>query len=362
MKKIILNIEKRSYPIIVGHHILPQLGDRVASLKIGADAIVITNPLVKRLYGAQVVRSFSQRKISVKFFEVPDGEKSKSEKAAFDVIQKIARYDTKKKIFIVALGGGVIGDLAGFVAGIYKRGVPLVHVPTTLLSQIDSAIGGKAAIDLPMAKNLVGVFHQPKLVLSDVATLKTLSLRQIRNGLAEAIKYGTIKDKGLFFYLEKHCGRLLSCDLKSLTYVVHVCSAIKARIVEKDERETLGLRTILNFGHTIGHGIEAASVYGHYQHGEAIALGMRVAAAISLKLKLCSSIQRDRLERLLTKAGLPQRIQGVTVSAVLASIAHDKKNLSRKNRFVLMKNIGSPKVVEGISEDLVRKTLEGYSC
>jgi 3-dehydroquinate synthase len=362
MKKIIVNLKERSYPIVVGRHILPQLGKRVALLNIGTDAVIITNKVVKRLYGLQVARAFSQRKISVKFFEVPDGEKSKSEKIAFDLIKKIASYDVKRKIFIVSLGGGVIGDLAGFVAAIYKRGIPLVHVPTTFLSQIDSAIGGKTAIDLPMAKNLVGAFYQPKLVISDVAMLKSLSLRQIRNGLAEAIKYGMIQERALFYYIEKHCQHLVSRDLKSLEHVVYACSMIKARIVAKDERETLGLRTILNFGHTVGHAIEAASVYGAYQHGEAVALGMRIAMAISWKLGLCSQVEQKKLEVLLTKAGLPQKIKNVKISTILACMAHDKKNISRKNRFVLIKHIGSAKIVQGISADLIRKTLKEYSC
>ena len=362
MKKIIVKMKERSYPIMIGQHILPQLGEKAASLNIGTDAVVITNRLVRKLYGPYVSKAFSKRNISVKFLEVPDGEKSKSEKVAFDLIKKIACYDIHKKIFIVALGGGVIGDLAGFVASIYKRGIPLIHVPTTFLAQIDSAIGGKTAIDLPMAKNLVGAFYQPRLVLSDVATLKTLSLRQMRNGLAEAIKYGMIKDRSLFLYIEKHCQDLLSHNLQRLTYVVQSCSAIKARIVEKDERELLGLRTILNFGHTIGHGIEAASVYGSYQHGEAVALGMRVAAAISFQKGLLSAKDQQRLEALLTKAGLPQRIRKVKLSAIVATIAHDKKNISKKNRFVLVRAISSVKVVEGISLNLVRKTLQQYSC
>ncbi len=362
MKKINVKINERIYPIVVGQGILSKLGGVVAALNIGSDAIVITNSRVKKLYGVHVARALLKNKISVKFLEVFDGEQSKSQETVFDLIGKIARYDVKKKILIVALGGGVIGDLAGFVAGIYKRGIPLVHVPTTFLAQIDSAIGGKTAIDLSVAKNLVGVFHQPRLVLSDVATLTTLSLRQIRNGLAEAIKYGVIKDQALFSYIEKYCQELLAGDVKRLGYVVEACSAIKARIVEKDEREVLGIRTILNFGHTLGHAIETACCYGSYQHGEAVALGMRMAGAISLDLKLCSREDYQRLEALLTSAGLPIKIKKVKISTILDSMAHDKKNISKKNRFVLMNKIGSVKIVEGVALDLIKKTLQEYSC
>jgi len=361
MKTIFVKIKDRGYPIIVGHGILPRLGHYAASLEIGSDAVIITNKAVKKLYGPDIARAFSKKKISVKFLEVPDGEKSKSQQIAFDLIGKIARYDVQKKIFIVALGGGVIGDLAGFVAAIYKRGVPLVQVPTTFLAQIDSAIGGKTAIDLSVAKNLVGAFYQPRLVVSDVATLTTLSLRQLRNGLAEAVKYGAIKDKALFAYLERYGDRLLLGNVPTLTHVVEICSAIKARIVEKDEKETRGLRTILNFGHTIGHGIETASTYGHYQHGEAVALGMRVAAAISSGIGLCSCADRERLEALLTQLGLPQQIQRVKPSAIINSMAHDKKNISKKNRFVLIKDIGSATVVQGISWDVVKEALQEYT-
>ena len=362
MKKIIVNLKDRSYAIVVGHHILSKLGAMVAALEIGSDAIIITNHLVRKLYGPQVKNIFSKRKISVKFFEAPDSERSKSERVAFRLIESIARYDVQKKIFIVALGGGVIGDLAGFVAAIYKRGVPLVQVPTTLLAQIDSAIGGKVAIDLPMAKNLVGAFYQPKLVFSDVAVLKTLDVRQIKNGLAEAVKYGIIKDKPLFAYLERNYNKILSSNPQSLSTIVERCSRIKARIVEKDERDTLGLRTILNFGHTIGHGVEAAGAYDYYQHGEAIALGMRMAAAISSELDLLSSAERQRIEALLTRIGLPQKIKNVDASLVIRSIAHDKKNASKKNRFVLIKRIGCVKIVDGVPLRLIQKILQEYSA
>jgi 3-dehydroquinate synthase len=360
MKKIIVKLKDKKYTIGVGSHILPQLGDAVAALEIGTDAVVITNRAVRKLYGAEVKTAFLRKRISVKFFEVPDSERSKSEEVAFRLIKEIARYDVRKKIFIVALGGGVVGDLAGFVAAIYKRGVPLVQVPTTLLAQIDSAIGGKVAIDLPVAKNLVGAFCQPKLVWSDVTALQTLSARQLKNGLAEAVKYGIIADRSLFVYIEKNYRKLLSGHAQSLGHIVERCSEIKARIVAKDERETLGLRTILNFGHTIGHGIEAAALYDEYQHGEAIALGMRVAAALSVKLKLLTDRERQSIETLLTAIGLPQKIKGVKTAAILKSIAHDKKNASKKNRFVLIQKIGCPKVREGIPAGLVQKILEDY--
>lgn len=359
-KKIIVDLKDKKYTIWVGSGILSRLGETVSSLDIGSDAVIVTNSLIRKLYGPQVQNTFLAKNISVKFFEVPDSEKSKSQRIAFRLIEDIARYDINKKIFIVALGGGVVGDLAGFVAAVYKRGVPLVQVPTTFLAQIDSAIGGKVAIDLPVAKNLIGAFCQPRLVFSDVAVLKTLSKRQLRNGLAEAIKYGAIKDRALFDFIEKNCLRVLKADVKILTRIVCACSAIKSSIIAKDEKETLGLRTVLNFGHTIGHGIEAACSYGCYQHGEAVALGMRVATALSVKLNLLSCAEQKKLEKLLTKAGLPQQVQKVKAAAILRSIAHDKKNTSKGNRFVLLKKIGVATIVEGIFPELIQAVLEEY--
>jgi 3-dehydroquinate synthase len=261
---------------------------------------------------------------------------------------------------LVETAGGVIGDLAGFVAAVYKRGVPYVQIPTTLLAQIDSAIGGKVAIDLSVGKNLAGAFYQPKLVLSDVKFLTTLDQRQIRNGLAEAVKYGVILDQKLFAYLEKNSAQFLSLDKRVLTKVVEECSRIKAGVVSKDERETKGLRMILNFGHTLGHALENAGGYHRFHHGEAVALGMRMAAYISCRKGMLKAGQAKRLNDLLTLIGLPQTFKGVAQKKILDAMHHDKKFVAGKNRFVLARNIGSVQVVSDVALSLIQEAIQKY--
>ena len=265
-----------------------------------------------------------------------------------------------KKIFIIALGGGVVGDLAGFVAAIYKRGVPYIQVPTTLLAQIDSSIGGKTAIDLETGKNLVGAFYQPSLVFADTKVLKTLSQRQIRNGLAEAIKYGIIGDTKLFAYIEANHQKFLKGDIKVLNFIVRRCAQIKAKIVAADEKETKGLRTVLNFGHTVGHAVEAAGRYDQYHHGESVGLGMRVAARISVSMGLLAASQELRINQLITSVGLPEKIVGVRLAKILDLMRHDKKFTAGHNRFVLARKIGQVNVVKDIPAKIITQAIQDY--
>ncbi len=357
MTTIRLKLKDNPYDIVIGSGILKNLGRAVKRLNIGQDAVVITNPKIKALYGSIVEKSLKSQGFSVLFLTVPDGEHSKSASKAFELMEKIARYDVFKKMFVVALGGGVIGDLAGYVAAAYKRGVPYIQVPTTFLAQIDSAIGGKVAVDLSVGKNLVGAYHQPKIVYSDVNVLKTLPKRQLRNGLAEAVKYGVIRDPKLFVYLEKDYQKIVDADAAALWHVVVESSRIKADVVMADEKETKNIRVILNFGHTIGHAIEAAGKYSVYQHGEAIALGMRAAAELSRALTKFSDGDIDRLNRVLSAIGLPQTIEGVKIADILRLMKHDKKFVSGKTRFVLAEKIGKVKVVEGVSPQVIERVV-----
>lgn len=360
MKSVHVRLKDKSYDICMGDSILSKFGSRLKSLKLGQDALIITSPNITKLHGKVLVSGLKKHGFIPKVFEVPDGEKSKSVKCAFDLMERIAKYDVLKQPFIIAFGGGVIGDLAGYVAAAYKRGIPYVQVPTTFLAQIDSAIGGKVAIDLPVGKNLVGAFHQPKVVCSDVSVLTTLSKRQIRNGLAEAVKYGVIYDKKLFEMLEDNYDFLLEADIKMLAKVVERSSQIKARVVERDQFETKGIRTILNFGHTIGHAIEAAGKFKLYQHGEAIALGMRIAAVLSVEINQFSKISQMRLNDLLTNIGLPEKINKMKLVDIMRLMLHDKKFQSGQNKFVLALNIGKVNVVEGVSEKLIINSIKKF--
>lgn len=351
-------MKDRSYNIVIGRRAIDHLAGLLTRLKVGTDAYIITNPLIKKKYGGLLAGLLRKARFGVKFKTVPDGEKSKSLRQAASLISDIAAYDRKRRIFIIALGGGVVGDLAGFVASIYKRGVPYIQVPTTLLAQVDSGIGGKTAVDLAVAKNLVGAIYQPKLVLSDISFLRSLAPRQVRSGMAEIIKYGIIKDAGLFSYLEKKYADCLALKQEALTHVIERSSSIKARIVEQDEREEKGIRTALNFGHTIGHAIEAASGFKLYNHGESVALGMLVAAEISKALGLIDGPCLERIEALIKNAGLPTRIKGIPLNSIINAHYRDKKFIGRKNRLVLIRALGKTKIAQNLPLETIRQAIE----
>jgi 3-dehydroquinate synthase len=359
MHIIKVNLEKCSYNIIIGNRIINSLGKYLSKLSIGYDAYVITNAAIKNKYGRLINKSLKKSGFNIRYSLVPDTERSKSINTAFSILRDLSSYDKKKRIFIIAFGGGVIGDLAGFIASIYKRGTPYIQVPTTLLAQVDSSIGGKTAVDLIEAKNLVGTFYQPQLVFSDVDILKTLNLRQIRAGLAEVIKYGIIKDYKLFTYLEKKYKDILTLRPAALEFTVRRCSYIKTKIVQRDEKEEKGIRTILNFGHTLGHAIEAAGNYKKYNHGEAIALGMLLACDISNKLGLIDNIVSTKIENLIKRAGLPTRIKRVSISDIIEAHYRDKKFIGSKNKFVLIRDIGKTKVVQNLALKIIKEALKG---
>ncbi len=358
MKKIRVHLKDRSYDILIGRGLIEKCGGLLRSIGIGRDAFVITNKGILSRYGRPLEKSLKKSGFSVRFGLVPDSEKAKTTEVAVRLINRLSAYDKNKELFIIAFGGGVIGDLSGFVAAVYKRGVPYGHIPTTLLAQVDSAIGGKVAVDLAVAKNLVGAFYQPKMVISDTSLIKTLPSRQVKNGLAEVIKYGVIKDRRLFEFLESNCSRILKSDAEALEYVVTRSSQIKAEIVEKDEFDRKGVRAVLNYGHTIGHAVEAACGYSkRYNHGEAVAIGMAAAADIALELGMLARDEAVRIKQLIKKSGLPTGLKGLSFSKIYKAHLHDKKFIHRKNRFVLPAKIGRVKVVEGVPDEVVRMAL-----
>jgi len=363
MRPVFIELKRpeERYDIVIGHDHLKTLAAHFRKLNLGSTAIIVTNPLIWRYHGKKVMDGLREQGLRWDVIEIPSGESSKSAQTAFEVIQKIAEAHSSQDVCLVALGGGVVGDLAGYVAASYKRGIPYVQVPTTFLAQIDSAIGGKVAIDLPFGKNLVGAFYHPRLVFTDVGVLETLDERQVRSGLAEAIKYGVICDKNLFQLIEKNLDDLMALESRILTQVVEHCSRIKASIVSRDEKETGGLRTILNFGHTAGHAIETACAYEAYNHGEAVALGMRVAAEISLQMGLVKESDVIILNDVLTRAGLPEKVAGLSIDRILELMKYDKKFRAGKNRFVLMTAIGSVKIRDNIDEKIIRGALESIS-
>lgn len=354
MNRVRVPLGDRSYYILIGDGLLSKSGAIVKKLDIGRDAVVITNSALERAYGKTLKNSLKRSGISVKFELIPDSEKAKSSRTLLKTLNHIAAYDKNRSVFIIALGGGVVGDLAGFAAAAYKRGIPYVQIPTTLLAQVDSSVGGKVAIDLPAAKNLAGAFYQPKAVISDTDVLMSLSMRQVRNGLAEIIKYGIIKDRALFVYLERNYKKAANLDKEVLSALIMRSVSIKARLVGEDELDRKGKRIILNYGHTIGHAIEAACSYSNrYNHGEAIAIGMCVAADIACNLGLLKKEDAARIERLIKKCGLPTKIEGLKFNKIYEAHLHDKKFVRNKNRFVLPYAPGSVGVVESVPDRVI---------
>jgi 3-dehydroquinate synthase len=358
MKKTIsVNLKGNSYKIYIEKGITRQVPSCIKRLNIGNFPFIITNKRIMSLHRKKINQVLGG--LSGKIIEVPDGERAKSEKWVFKVIDEIIRLENiRRKIFIICLGGGVVGDLGGFVASIYKRGIPYIQIPTTLLACVDASIGGKTAINTKEAKNMVGTFYQPRAVFIDPQFLYTLKLRELKEGFAEIIKYSIIKDKDLFNYLRENSQRIRSLEPDYLLKIIERCASIKARIVERDEKEKKGLRTILNFGHTIGHALEAAFSYTKgLTHGEAVALGMICAARISLYLNICSKNTVKDIENLIDLYSLIKRKLFLDTQRILRSLILDKKFTRGSIRMVLISEIGKTKVCENIPLRLIKTSL-----
>ena len=341
MHVVDVSLKKRSYSILVEENLLPDLGSQCAKLELGSRCAIITDTNVARRYSAVVQKSLRESGFEPALVTIPAGEKSKRLSIVERCCDKLAAQRLERKSFVVALGGGVVGDLAGFVAASYLRGIPYIQVPTTLLAQVDSSVGGKVGVNLRAGKNLVGAFYQPRLVLCDLRTLRTLPLRESRAGLAEVIKYGIIYDAALFGRLERDMPKLLKQQPADLEEVVTRCCEIKAEVVAKDEDES-SLRAILNFGHTIGHAIEASAGFGKLLHGEAISIGQVAAARISTLLSGLTDDEADRIEALFRAAGLPTHLQfsRTQFKRLVQAMSLDKKVSDGEIKFVLAERIG----------------------
>jgi 3-dehydroquinate synthase len=355
MQKIDVKLGQNSYSIIIGAGILSQTGAKLKGLGLKDKAVIITNPAVNKLYGAAVKHSLTNAGFKTTLLEVPDGEKYKTLESAGKLYRQLAESGAERSTPILALGGGVIGDLAGFAAATYLRGVPLVQLPTTLLAQCDSSIGGKTAVNHKQLKNEIGAFYQPKMTISDVLTLKSLPKDEFTNGLAEVIKHAVIKDERFFVYLEKNLDRIKSLDDNVLEAVAAKSARIKVEFVESDEKDT-GLRNILNFGHTIGHAVESASNF-QVAHGQAVSIGMMAAANLAVKLELMDAGNVTRLKNLLNKAGLMTKLPQVDVKQVMLAMQYDKKVQDGKIRFVLPRAIGQVFITDDVSAAVIEKVL-----
>lgn len=356
MQRLNINLGKRSYDILLGSGLLGKLGERLSQIVEPSRIVLITHPSLFKIYGDKVLSGFKDQGWTADLIEVEEGETSKTLGQAEKIFDRLLDLKCDRKSVLIALGGGVIGDLVGFVAATFQRGVPFVQVPTTLLSQVDSSVGGKTAVNHPKGKNMIGAFYQPCLVLADLDTLQTLPQKEFRAGLAEIIKYGVISDSSLFEYLEKNVEKILQLDKKCLEYIIKTSCSIKAEVVEKDELEN-HYRMILNFGHTLGHAIEALTHYSKFIHGEAVAIGMVYAAKLSQKLGKCQEGIPRRLDRLVRKFGLPADLPDLHSKAIIESLYHDKKTMNHKIKFILVKEIGIVEIVDDIPEEKIISIL-----
>jgi 3-dehydroquinate synthase len=346
-----------SYPVVAGWGILDGLGGRLKALGVKSPAYIITDSNVMNPHGRRVQRALEQADIAAHCFIIPAGEPSKSFELAQAIYHWLVGLRAERGQAIVAVGGGVVGDLAGFVAATFLRGVPFIQVPTSMAAMVDASIGGKVAINLPQGKNLVGAFYQPRGVFADVQTLATLGRRELAEGWAEAIKHGFILDASLVDLFEEHAEALMNVEPEIATEVIRRSMAIKAGVVSQDERETLDVRILLNYGHTIGHALEACTAYGRFLHGEGVSIGMMGAARIAQELGMLSQSVVDRQRRLLERFGLPVRAEGVTVEQVLRPLALDKKVQGGANRWVLLEGMGKAVVRRDVPRELVAATV-----
>ena len=360
MRTVSVPLGARAYTIHIGNGLLSRLGEPCRRLKLGERCTIVTDEQVGPRYADAVMRALKMSGFVPNVVTVPAGESAKSLKILGECYDQFAMRRLERRSFVVALGGGCVGDLAGFAAASYLRGVPWIQVATTLLAQVDSSVGGKVGINLRSGKNLVGAFHQPRAVFCDLDTLATLPDRELKAGLAEVVKYGVIQDPELFRRLEREVDRVFQRDPATLAAIIARCCTLKASVVTKDEFETSGLRAILNFGHTLGHGLEAISGYRDFLHGEAVSIGMVAAARLSSRLTSFPEKDVHRLQALLTRIGLPVTVKLTARKRdqLLDAMRLDKKNTGGELKFVLARALGDVVAGQRVPEAEIQQLLQ----
>jgi 3-dehydroquinate synthase len=352
-----VHLGARSYTVQIGPGLLDAVGPECAKLRLGRRAAVVTQPSVAP-HSARVTASLRRTGFDPVVVEVAEGEPAKDLREAERLWDVFLGHGLDRASPVIAVGGGVVGDLAGFAGAAYMRGVPVVQVPTTLLAQVDASIGGKVAVNLARGKNLIGTFHQPRLVVIDPEVLGTLPEREYRSGLAEIVKTGVALDGDLFQSLEDRLDAIRRRDVALLEAVVATCCGAKARIVEQDEREETGLRMVLNYGHTVGHALETLSGYGRWLHGEAVAIGMAAAGRLAVRLGWTDVGAAQRQDRLLQAVGLPTRFSGIAPRAITDALHQDKKARDGRVPFILMRSVGQAEVCHDVPMDTVLQVLQ----
>lgn len=355
MSELKVGLGSRSYPLYIEPDCFQRVGEDLVRKKLGLKYAIITDTSVVSLYGDKLLSILSSSDINAQLFPFPAGEKSKNLSTVSALASRLAKAGYDRHDCIIALGG-VVGDIAGFLAASYMRGLPFIQIPTTLLAQVDSSVGGKTGVDIPEGKNLVGAFYQPKAVYIDTEVLKTLPKEELLGGLGEVIKYGIIRDKSLFDFLEEYRRKILRLDPELIVKTIEDCCRIKAEVVEEDEREG-GLRKILNYGHTIGHAVEAASNY-EIIHGLAVAIGMVAAARLSVMKNTLSGQDNDRIYSVISAYGLPVDVPAhLDRSLIKRYLKTDKKVIAGKVNFVLPETIGSTYITDEVEESLIDRVL-----
>lgn len=355
MAEVRVNLAANSYTIHIGTDIAGDVSRLLASLGFIDKLLVVTDDNVGKIYGDDVIKNLRKDGFLAELFCVRPGEDSKAINVAMDLYTKAITMGLDRKSPIVALGGGVVGDLAGFVAATYLRGVPFIQMPTSLLAQVDSSVGGKVAVNHQLGKNLIGAFYQPQFVLIDIKFLSTLPERELSTGLAELVKYGVIADRDLFIYLAENCHKILAKEPAVMTEIIRRSCEIKADIVEQDEKEA-SLRAILNFGHTIAHAIEADTGF-KYNHGEAVAIGMHGAALLSLYLGMCQQGAVDKLMTVLANFKLPLTAPECRMEDLFPYFGRDKKTVGGKTKWVLLNDIGKVTITSDVPETIIKRVL-----
>ncbi|OGA17552.1 MAG: 3-dehydroquinate synthase [Betaproteobacteria bacterium RIFCSPLOWO2_02_FULL_65_24] len=356
MQTLRVALGERAYPIHIGSGLL-NAAELFAPHLAQKRVAIVTNEIVAPLYLPRLRHTLRSAGIDTLEIILPDGEEHKNWSTLNEIFEALLAARAERKTTMIALGGGVVGDVTGFAAATYQRGVPYIQVPTTLLAQVDSSVGGKTAINHPRGKNMIGAFYQPRVVVSDMDTLKTLPARELKAGLAEVIKHGAIRDATFFDWLEHNVERLLAGDAEALGHAVLRSCEIKAAIVASDEREE-GERALLNFGHTFGHAIETGLGYGTWLHGEAVAAGMALAADLSARLGMLARSDAGRVTSLLARAGLPVAVKGLATNRFRELMSVDKKANDGRLRFILLQGIGSASIRGDVPELSVNQTLE----
>ena len=359
MKTLNVTLKNHRYPIFVGAGTLAQSGQLLAGQGFKEAPVVISNPTVMRLHGKTLLAALEKEFGKTPVVKIGDGERFKNHESLFKIYDAMFKLRAGRSSWILAFGGGVVGDIAGFAAATFMRGIPYAMVPTTLLSQVDSSIGGKTAVNVPQGKNLTGAFHQPSAVIADTEVLKTLHSRELASGLYEVVKYGAIASKSLTGYIEKRLPEILKCGARELEHIILASAQIKADVVALDEKET-GPRAILNYGHTVGHAIEAATHYRKFKHGECVAWGMIAALRYGREVGLLKEAEANRLIRLIRGVGELPPIKSIPFGAVWNALMLDKKFQRGDIRMILLNEPGKAAIYNGIEKDSLSVFLKKF--